>query len=101
MAGFGFLAEDLDMNNTIVPTRDQCGRITDFTVANTAPMTQSSSSIKLRVQLPTGVYTLPSDAAVTFCFYSQTDEPQAIESFSVEVAPAQLHKILKNMMGAL
>ena len=89
------------MNKTIIPTRDQRGRVIDFTVANTAPMTQSSSSINLRIQLPTGDYTLPSDTTITFCFYSETDEPQTIVSSSVEVTPAQLHKILKNRMGAL
>ena len=89
------------MNKTIIPTRDQRGRVIDFTVANTAPMTQSSSSINLRIQLPIGDYTLPSDTTITFCFYSETDEPQIIESSSVQVTPVQLLKILKNRMGAL
>jgi hypothetical protein len=101
MAGFGFSAEDLDMNNTIIPTRDQCGRVTDFTVTNTAPMTQSSSSINLRIQLPNCDYMLSSDAVITFCFYSETDESQTIVSSSEQVTPVQLLNILKNRMGAL
>jgi len=101
MAGYGFSAEDLNMNNTIIPTRDQRGRVTDFTVTNAASMTQSSLPINLCIQLPTGDHTLASDTTITFCFYSETDEPQIIESSSVQVTPVQLLKILKNRVGAL